>query len=72
MAPDSEFYALGLFTQLSIVFPKQDAVIAVFAAIDPYPIYYITGTIHSTETGSPTAMMELAYRLAVNDSPYIK
>jgi hypothetical protein len=37
-----------------------------------YPVYYITGTIHSTETGAPTAMMELAYRLAVDDSPYIK
>jgi hypothetical protein len=37
-----------------------------------FPIYYITGTIHSTETGSPTALMELAYRLAVDDSPYIK
>src|SRR6202035_5992058 len=29
------------------------------------PIYYITGTIHSPETGAPTALMELAYRLAV-------
>ena len=38
----------------------------------PSPIYYITGTIHSTETGAPTALMELAYRLAVDDSPYIK
>jgi hypothetical protein len=37
-----------------------------------YPVYYITGTIHSTETGSPTALMELAYRLAVDDSPYIQ
>jgi hypothetical protein len=37
-----------------------------------YPVYYITGTIHSTETGAPTALMELAYRLAVDDSPYIK
>ncbi len=36
------------------------------------PIYYITGTIHSTETGAPTALMELAYRLTVDDSPYIK
>src|SRR6185295_7497569 len=24
------------------------------------PIYYITGTIHSTEAGAPTALMELA------------
>ncbi|HXT28964.1 MAG TPA: M14 family zinc carboxypeptidase, partial [Vicinamibacterales bacterium] len=36
------------------------------------PIYYITGTIHSPETGSPTALMELVYRLAVDESPYIQ
>jgi hypothetical protein len=36
------------------------------------PIYYVTGTIHSPETGAPTALMELAYRLAVDDSAYIK
>ena len=36
------------------------------------PIYYITGTIHSTETGAPTALMELAYRLAVDESVFIK
>ncbi len=36
------------------------------------PIYYITGTIHSPETGAPTALMELAYRLAVDESDYVK
>jgi len=36
------------------------------------PVYYITGTIHSTETGAPTALMELGYRLAVDDAPYIQ
>jgi len=36
------------------------------------PVYYITGTIHSTETGAPTALMELAYRLTVDDAPYIQ
>jgi len=36
------------------------------------PVYYITGTIHSTETGAPTALMEMAYRLAVDESPYIE
>ena len=36
------------------------------------PVYYITGTIHSPETGAPTALMELAYRLAVDSSPYIQ
>ena len=37
-----------------------------------FPIYYITGTIHSPETGAPTALMELAYRLVVDNSPYVK
>jgi Zinc carboxypeptidase len=36
------------------------------------PVYYITGTIHSPEVGAPTALMELAYRLAVDESPYIQ
>src|ERR1700740_3708515 len=35
-------------------------------------IYYITGTIHSPETGAPTALMELAYRLAVDESAYVR
>ena len=35
-------------------------------------VYYITGTIHSPETGAPTALMELAYRLAVDENQYIK
>jgi hypothetical protein len=37
-----------------------------------FPVYYITGTIHSPETGAPTALMELAYRLAVDESAYVK
>jgi hypothetical protein len=36
------------------------------------PVYYITGAIHSEETGAPTALMELAYRLAVDESAYIR
>src|SRR5581483_558118 len=36
------------------------------------PVYYVTGTIHSPETGAPTALMELAYRLAVDESPYVQ
>ncbi|MGH7553323.1 MAG: M14 family zinc carboxypeptidase, partial [Longimicrobiales bacterium] len=41
-------------------------------AADAIPVYYITGTIHSPEAGAPTALMELAYRLAVDESPYIR
>src|SRR5687768_11769018 len=37
-----------------------------------FPVYYITGALHSTETGSPTALMELVYRLAVDDSAHVR
>ena len=33
--------------------------------------YWASGSIHSPETGSPEMLMELAYRLAVEDSPFI-
>src|SRR3546814_5264969 len=36
------------------------------------PVYHITGALHSTETGSPTALMELGYRLAVDEAPYMR
>ncbi len=35
-------------------------------------IYWASGSIHSPETGSPEMLMELAYRLAVEDSPLIQ
>ncbi|MFO7260765.1 MAG: M14 family zinc carboxypeptidase [bacterium] len=36
------------------------------------PIYYVTGAIHSPETGSPEMLMELVYRLAVGESEHIR
>ena len=36
------------------------------------PIYWINSGIHSTETGGPQMLVELAYRLIVEDSPFIK
>ncbi len=36
------------------------------------PFYWASGSIHSPETGSPEMLMELAYRLAVEDSPMIR
>ena len=36
------------------------------------PIYWATGGMHSGETGSVEMLMELAYRIAVDDSPFIK
>src|SRR5882724_2242345 len=41
-------------------------------AAEAAPVYYITGTSHSPEAGAPTALMERAYRLAVDESAYIK
>ncbi|MBI3662039.1 MAG: hypothetical protein HY234_03190 [Acidobacteria bacterium] len=39
---------------------------------DGKPIYWASGSIHSPETGSPEMLMELAYRLAVEESPFIQ
>jgi hypothetical protein len=36
------------------------------------PIYWLTGAIHSPETGSPEMLMELTYRLAVQETPFIQ
>jgi len=36
------------------------------------PIYWASGSIHSPESGSPEMLMELAYRLAVEDTPMIQ
>src|SRR5258705_2856998 len=35
------------------------------------PIYWLTGSIHSPETGSPEMLMELLYRLGVEESDYV-
>ncbi len=36
------------------------------------PIYWITSGIHSPETGGPEMLMELAYRLVVEETPFIQ
>jgi len=36
------------------------------------PIYFATGAIHSPEVGSPEMLMELAFRLAVEETPFIQ
>jgi hypothetical protein len=35
-------------------------------------VYWLTGSIHSAESGSPEMLMELAYRLAVDESEYVR
>jgi hypothetical protein len=36
------------------------------------PVYYLMGGLHSPETASPETLMELAYRLAVSETPDIR
>lgn len=36
------------------------------------PIYYFNAALHSDETGSTEAMLELAYRLAASDQPVVQ
>jgi hypothetical protein len=36
------------------------------------PFYWLSGSIHSPETGSPEMLMELAYRLAVEESAHVQ
>src|ERR687885_1861746 len=36
------------------------------------PIYWLTSGIHSPETGGPEMLMELAYRLAVEETPLVR
>ena len=39
---------------------------------DSLPMYWATGAMHSGETGSPEMLMELVYRLAVEETPFIR
>lgn len=50
---------------------KDDAEAAALMA-EAVPIYWMTGSIHSSESGSPEMLMELTYRLAVEESPFIR
>jgi hypothetical protein len=36
------------------------------------PIYWVTSGMHSTETGGPEMLIELPYRLAVEETPFIQ
>ena len=36
------------------------------------PVYWITSGMHSPERGGPEMLMELAYRLVVDESPFVK
>ncbi len=51
---------------------KTDQATADRIVKDARPIYYFNAGLHSDETGSTEAMLELAYRLAVSEQPMIR
>jgi hypothetical protein len=40
--------------------------------IEGVPVYWITGAMHSQESGSPEMLMELVYRLAVGETDFVQ
>jgi hypothetical protein len=51
---------------------KIDAAQAAEIVAKAKPIYHLSGGLHSGEVGPSEMLMELAYRLAVEDSPLVK
>lgn len=51
---------------------RTDAAVADKLIPTARPIYYFNAALHSDETGSTEAVLELAYRLAVSEQPMIK
>lgn len=51
---------------------KTDAAAAQAAMKEVVPMYWLTGSLHSPETSSPEMLMELAYRLAVEETPFVE
>jgi hypothetical protein len=51
---------------------KTDAAAAEKIIQRARPIYYFNAALHSDETGSTEAMLEMAYRLAVSEQPMIR
>lgn len=51
---------------------RTDAAAAAQLVASARPIYYFNAALHSDETGSTEAMLELAYRLAVSEQPMIR
>jgi hypothetical protein len=60
----------GYLGQLADPRPLTDAQ-AMEVVAKAKPLYHLIGGLHSGETGPPEMLMELAYRLAVEDSPII-
>lgn len=70
MGPDSAYYALGLFTQMTVVFPKHDTTLAVFSAIKgskkfkPLVWKHFPAALGSAKLPDSAASKQLAQRTA--------
>jgi len=51
---------------------RTDDAAAAKLVLTSRPVYYFNAALHSDETGSTEAMVELAYRLAVSEQPMIQ
>ena len=51
---------------------RTDEAAAEKLTVTSRPIYYFNAALHSDETGSTEAMLELAYRLAVSEQPMLQ
>jgi hypothetical protein len=51
---------------------KTDAASAEKLIAESRPFYYFNAALHSDETGSTESVLELAYRLAVSEQPFIR
>lgn len=51
---------------------RTDAAAAEEIVASARPVYYFNAALHSDETGSTEAVLELAYRLAVSEQPMIR
>src|SRR5438132_10452483 len=59
---------LGQLADPRTITPAQAAQIIAKAK----PLYHLSGRLHSGEVGPPEMLMELAYRVATEDSPLVK
>ncbi|MBK6488352.1 MAG: hypothetical protein IPF98_16160 [Gemmatimonadetes bacterium] len=61
----------GILAQLTDTRKTSDAAAKALIA-DGKPIYWLTSGMHSPETGGPETLQELAYRLIVEETPYVQ
>ncbi len=75
VADEATIKALGTYKRITadLTDPRKTAEAQARSLIAAgKPIYYITSGMHSPETGGPEMLIELAFRLAVEETPFIQ